>query len=1373
MAELVRNKDWSQTPLGPIETWPQSLRTAASLCLASNFPINIIWGPENAQIYNDGYRVVCGDAHPTALGQDYSVTWASAWPAIGEPFRRARAGETSFLENQRMFLTRNGYLEETFFTFSLSPIRDESGGVGGLFHPVTETTATMLAERRTRALRDLTANLNRAADVAELSASIVATLSRFEFDVPFILIYRRSADGQHYRLAGHCGLEPGTAACPSEMRATDESPWPITSSPRISEVTGIRDTVLGAYHGPYAEGPDRAFIVPVSSPGADHPPLVAIVGISPRLPLDDVYRGFFELLSASLSAALATVRAREDEARRLAALAEIDRAKTTFFSNVSHEFRTPLTLMLGPLEEALARSETLSPDQRGRIELAHRNGLRLLKLVNALLDFSRIEAGRARASFVPTDLALLSARLASNFQSACDAAGVALVIDAPPLPRPVRIDREMWETIILNLMSNAFKFTLKGEIRLVVRPAPDGRAVKVSVADTGSGIQPQDQPHLFERFYRVEGANGRSAEGSGIGLALVQELVKLHGGEIDVVSKPDRGSTFTVTIPFGHDLPVATVIPAETRVSTRRADAFVQEALQWLPGPDGHSLREAETPALYSRGRVLLADDNADMRAYISSLLVADGFAVETVGDGQAALVAARRQVADLILADVMMPGLGGFGLLQAWRADPRLQDVPFLLLSARAGKEARIEGLEAGADDYLTKPFLARELIVRVAATLTRVRDRREAALRAVNADLERQVIEQTQARGRTWQLSPDLMGTLNADGYLETSNPTWQSILGWSETDVVGMPILDLIHPEDRTSARAAFEMIGDGHPATRFEIRCRRSDGHYRWISWVAITEDGKVYCIGRDITEAKEQADEVMALTAERDRLWQTSTDLLLIADIDGSIRRVNPAWTIRLGYQPDELIGMQIIRILEGGDPDIIAAVRAQTSSRAVVRLENRKLGKDGTARWIAWSATRDGDLIFAIGRDVTAEKLQADALAQAEATLRQSQKMEAVGQLTGGLAHDFNNLLTGISGSLELLQTRVAQGRVRDLERYLNVAQGAARRAATLTHRLLAFSRRQTLDPKPSDVNRMVVGMADLIRRTLGPEIALETINAGGLWTCLVDPGQLENALLNLCVNAKDAMPGGGNLTIETGNHWLDAHAAAERSVAPGQYVTLSVSDTGSGMTPDVIARAFEPFFTTKPIGQGTGLGLSMIYGFVQQSSGAIRIYSEIGHGTMVRLYLPRHFGTAETGDIEVETETMPKGEYEETVLVIDDEPSVRMIAVEVLEDMGYGVFEAADGAAGLKILRSPTRIDLLVTDVGLPGGLNGRQVADAARAIRPDLKVMFITGYAENAVLNYGHLGPGVQVLTKPFGMDVFAGRVTEMIGGPRQPGP
>ncbi|WP_338512278.1 ATP-binding response regulator [Pseudomonas trivialis] len=736
LASLIQSRDWSATPLGPIEHWPQSLRTTVSLCLASNFPINIIWGPENTQIYNDGYKVLCGESHPRALGEGYHVTWASAWPAIGEPFTRALAGETSFLENQRMFLTRNGYLEETFFTFSTSPIRDETGGIGGLFHPVTETTVTILAERRTRALRDLTGRLAGAEDLPQLIALTVETLATFNVDIPFLLFYAREADG--YRLVQHDGIGADTAASPAWIGLDDTAPWPLGAAcvqKRTLQVDDIEALFAGIDCGPYPESPLTAFVLPLVVPDDTQTPLILVAGASPRLPMNDIYRGFFELLGAALSAALATVRARAYERQRADALAAIDQAKTTFFTNISHEFRTPLTLMLGPLEQSLALGDALPADERERVTLAYRNGQRLLKLVNALLEFSRIEAGRAQASYEPVDLPELTADLASNFRSACERAGLALIIDTTPLPEVACVDRDMWEKVVLNLISNAFKFTLAGQIRVSVEPGADGASAQVSVTDTGTGIAADELPRLFERFHQIDNPAGRSFEGSGIGLALVDELVRLQGGRLSVSSEVGVGSTFTITLPLGsRHVPKPLHSPALLHGSTTDVSAFVEEAMSWLPDAPAPQVQD-EPAAEPFEECVLLADDNADMRAYVSRLLQAEGLRVETATDGQAALEAARERLPQLILTDVMMPVLDGFGLLRAVREDTRLQATPVILLSARAGEEALAEGLAAGADDYLIKPFSARDLISRVTSQLARARNRREAMLRESEA--------------------------------------------------------------------------------------------------------------------------------------------------------------------------------------------------------------------------------------------------------------------------------------------------------------------------------------------------------------------------------------------------------------------------------------------------------------------------------------------------------------------------------------------------------------------------------------------------------------------------------------------------------------
>ena len=629
------------------------------------------------------------------------------------------------------------------------------------------------------------------------------------------------------------------------------------------------------------------------------------------------------------------------------------------------------------------------------------------------------------------------------------------------------------------------------------------------------------------------------------------------------------------------------------------------------------------------------------------------------------------------------------------------------------------------------------------------------------MNADLEKKVIKRSQARGLTWQVTPDLLGALNSQGYFETSNPAWQTVLGWSEEEVASMSIFELLHPDDVEPTRAGFELTQIGQPAIRFPNRYRCKDGGYRWISWVGVPEEGMVYCSGRDISED-------MAKAAERDRIFEISRDLFGAAGYDGFLKSINPAWSLALGRTDEYLLSTPFADFIH---PDDLArtgeVVATLQSGEPVHQFHVRLLKADGEPVAFAWSAMPDAsgnsDVFYTVGRDITEETRAAAELQETQDALRQAQKMEAVGHLTSGLAHDFNNLLQGITGAIDRAQNRLQQGRLGDIERFLTAAAESANRAAALTHRLLAFSRRQTLDPKPADVNRLIAGMEELIRRTMGPEVSVEVVGAVGLWSVQIDASQLESSLLNLCINARDAMPGGGKLTIETANKWMDERVARERELPSGQYVSLCVTDTGTGMEPGVIERAFDPFFTTKPLGQGTGLGLSMIYGFARQSGGQVRIYSEVGKGTTMCLYFPRYHGPAQSEPVtEPHSDARGAGE---TVLVVDDEVTVRMLIGEVLSERDYHVLEASDGPSAMKILEGNSKIDLLATDVGLPGGMNGRQVADAARRLRPNLKVLFITGYAENAAVGNGHMDPGMAILTKPFAMDTLAAKVGEIL--------
>ena len=753
MGARMRALDWSRTSLGPAALWPQSLKTAVRIMLTSRQAMFVWWGEELVNLYNDAYKAIVGGKHPEALGQPAAQVWREIWDQIGPRAESViRDNEGTYDEALLLIMERYGYPEETYYTFSYSPVPNDQGGAGGIICANTDDTQRILGERQLALLRELAARTvdARTFDSAcSLSAFCLETNSH---DLPFAAIYL--IDGAAI-LAATSGIERGHPAIPDKIALDESSPWPFAEVVRTHKACLIPDlAALGAPFralpaGAWQRPPQQAVAVPIAPSGQKGQAGVLLAGLNPFRLFDNSYRGFIDLVAAQIAACIANAHAYEEERKRAEALAELDRAKTTFFSNVSHEFRTPLTLMLAPLDDILGGSVGEAPAAaRELLTIVRRNGQRLLKLVNTLLDFSRIEAGRVQAVYEPVDLAASTAELASVFRSAVEKAGIRLVIDCPPLSEPVFIDRDMWEKIVLNLVSNAFKYTLEGEIRVSLRTAEESAVL--TVEDTGTGVPADELPKLFNRFHRVEGARGRTQEGTGIGLALVQELAKLHGGTVGVASELGKGSTFTVTVPLGDGhLPAERIGGLRTLTSTALGTSpYVEEALRWLPGGDaakpdalpltdgtgdtGDTGEYSRAAVLAARGEpratIVLADDNADMRDYVGRLLAAE-YHVIAVADGEQALRASVEYKPDLMLTDVMMPNLDGFGLLQALRADPETAAIPVVMLSARAGEEARVEGLEAGADDYLIKPFSARELLARISGTLALAKVRREAA--------------------------------------------------------------------------------------------------------------------------------------------------------------------------------------------------------------------------------------------------------------------------------------------------------------------------------------------------------------------------------------------------------------------------------------------------------------------------------------------------------------------------------------------------------------------------------------------------------------------------------------------------------------------
>ncbi len=784
MGALMRTIDWSKTAVGPVDRWPQSLRTALSILLDTGFPMYIAWGKDFTQFYNDGYRPILGSTkHPAAMGISTRETFAEIWHIIGPMFEGVLRGTPVTVRDFLLPLDRHGFVEECYFDFSYSPIREESGVVGGVLVTVSETTGRVLGARRLETLRALAARTQKAESVNGACTLAAEVLEGSAPDVPFALMYLFDDERRSAELACAAHLAPDLPLAPSKVAADAGGPWPLFDVAARGDACVVDVDPSLSTDGALPAG--RAFLVPIRAPGEERASGVLVAGVSPRLLLDDEYKSFLGLVSGQIGSGIASARSLEEAKARAAALAEIDRAKTAFFSNVSHEFRTPLTLMLGPLEDALATHDGALA--RRPVEMIHRNGRRLLKLVNTLLDFARIEAGRVQASYRPTDLATLTMDLASAFRSAIERAGLVFDVHCEALPEPIYVDHDMWEKIVLNLLSNALKFTFEGTISVGLRWR-GGRA-ELAISDTGAGIPEEELPRLFERFHRIEGTPSRTHEGSGIGLALVQELVRLHGGEIAAESAQGKGTTFTIYVPAGtRHLPADHIAEAKTDASRATGAAvFVEEALRWLPdvgrgeSPTPPSVTERPTTtATADQQRVLVVDDNADMREYLRRIL-SPRWIVETAQDGLAALRMIKASVPDLVITDVMMPTLDGFGLLEALRKDPRARRVPVIMLSARAGEEARAEGLESGADDYLVKPFVARELLARVEAQLVRVRMR----------ELEEQ---QTKRLTTIFQHAPVGIAILRGPEHVyEFANRGYLELVGGR--DVVGKRIADAL--------------------------------------------------------------------------------------------------------------------------------------------------------------------------------------------------------------------------------------------------------------------------------------------------------------------------------------------------------------------------------------------------------------------------------------------------------------------------------------------------------------------------------------------------------------------------------------------------
>ncbi len=864
MRRLIDSFDWASTPLGPAAAWPDSLKAVVRILLTSRFPMWMAWGPERTFLYNDAYRrTTLGKKHPWALGKNSAEVWHEIWKDIGPLIHRVmETGESTWEEKLLLILERSGYPEETYHTFSYSPLSESDGRIVGMLCVVIEDTVRVIGERQLASLSTLAGELSGAISKQDVFAAIEQGLAH-QKDLPCTLTYLFDEDGARLKLVSKTGIDAGhPAASMSIDPAETPAAWPIHHV--VSTNTGVTvENLLELFPqlpcGGWDRPPARARLVPIARQGQEKPVGIFVAALNPYRQFDGFYEGFVDLIVGQIAASITNANAYEMERKRAQELAELDLAKTTFFSNVSHELRTPLTLILGPIEDALTAQSPPSPES---LEMLHRNALRLLKLVNGLLDFVRIEVGRLRATFQATDLSLLTARLASVFRSAMERAGLQLVVDCPPLPEPVYVDREMWEKIILNLVSNAFKSTFEGQVRVAVRAS--GHHAQVTVLDTGTGISESELPNLFQRFKRIEGARRRSHEGSGIGLALVQELVHMHGGSIAVASKVGAGTEFTVTLPFGQNhLVHGQVVSDGTAASPLQGSevAYVQEALGWLGGRDGFKdevapssggdePRNGAAKAAEHKPVIVFADDNADMREYVAGFL-GRRFQIVHAGTGREALAETERLLPDLVLTDVMMPDMDGFALLAALRLNPATRAVPVIMLSARAGEEARIDGIDAGADDYLTKPFSARELLARVEAQLKLARLRKEA--------IEQQAalnIEISKAKRFAWEALehiPDVFFAFDQSFCFTYMNAAGAQIAHRLRKSFMGNCLWDLLPELEGTIVETSFRQTMDQRLALQFEYYFEPFESWFQ-VQVYPLPDEG-IIMYARDITEAR--------------------------------------------------------------------------------------------------------------------------------------------------------------------------------------------------------------------------------------------------------------------------------------------------------------------------------------------------------------------------------------------------------------------------------------------------------------------------------------------------------------------------------------
>jgi PAS domain S-box-containing protein len=1245
MGQRIREFDWSKTPLGPVDQWPQSLRTCVRIMLTSRQPIWIGWGKELIKLYNDPYKEIVRGKHPWALGKPASVVWKEIWGPIEPMLKKVMEDdEGTYVESELLIMERNGYPEETYYTFSYTPVPGDSGGTAGMICANTDDTDRIISERQLKTLTTLGKNLTNCLSNEEIIEKTIRSLGENQYDFPYAIFYTIKGDKAIF--AGSTELGKDLYRVPEEInlfenKALAEVLRQAVHSRDAQLLYNVHESLGNLPKGKWEISSDKAIVLPIVQAGPREPYGVLVIGFNPyRLP-DEKYAGFFNLVADQVATSFADVHVLDEERKRSEALAEIDRAKTIFFSNISHEFRTPLTLMLSPVEEVL-NDPQISSTNKMRMEVAYRNGLRMQKLVNTLLEFSRIEAGRVEGKFEKVDICSLTEGLASTFRSAIDKAGMTLEFRSSSIRSDVYVDTEMWERIILNLVSNAFKYSKRGSISIDVRQVD--QEIQVSVADTGVGI-PQDQlSKIFDRFHRVENTEGRSQEGTGIGLAMVKELVKLHSGTINVASVQGKGSIFTISIPAGKQhLPSEKIYDTSSPATGfKYSTAFVEEALKWLPEKkqgelDGQSANEAfdRQPGLNgNRFKVLLADDNADMRQYVQGLL-SDRFNVITAGDGEEAWGKALAYKPDLLLSDIMMPRLDGYGLLKRMRSHPDTKNTPVIFLSARAGEEAKVEGLHAGADDYLIKPFSAKELIVRVSNHIR---------ISEVRRETEKQFYQ-------LFIQAPAIINVFKGPDFVfELFHPKNKEILG--DVDYTGRALREVLPGlEGQGVIENLQEVYRSGKTIRQDEQHIRYSKGgvlHHRYFNstyqpWYDLKGNIQgVINFAIDVTEAVEGKQKIVASEKQfKNVLVFSPTIFMMLKGPELNISFVNQPLLNSWGKSAD-IVGKNLLDVLpelkDQPFPKLLEHVY-HTGQTHHGREEKAVVIKNGIPQEVYYDYVYQpifevNEIVSGVtvmATDITEQVMARKKIEESERKYRElSEELEGMverrtselkrsnedlQQFAHVASHDLKEPVRKFRTFINRLKDEYGQQLPPQGRRYLDKMENASERMSSMIVGVLKYSGLNEAGQEIGkvDLNEIVKEIAEDLEVIIQQKDAVITKeNLPTLEGASVLLYQLFYNLLNNSLKFCEQRP-----LINISSSIVNLHGH--------DFARILIADNGIGFDQAFADRIFEAFtrLNSKDKYEGTGLGLALCKKIVERHRGLISADGEENKGALFTVHLP------------------------------------------------------------------------------------------------------------------------------------------------------